>query len=157
MARPKGGTTLSSIQSTIAGEGNSLEAIQNAQVEHEYSEIAKVNAAEAKTEFVIFKLVNTKKKGRVYIDCINDTINPNTGKVERMRLLSGVDSIWLKDQKDATEDYAKNNRRSLIFEGKLLRIPTYDTTAIEFARMSSLHLYRDLGNRSEERRVGKEC
>ena len=137
MARPKGGTTLSSIQSTLAGEGNSAEALHNAQTEHEYSEIAKVNATEAKTEFVIFKLVNTKKKGRVYIDCINDTINPNTGKVERMRLLSGVDSIWLKDQKDVTEDYAKNNRRSLIFEGKLLRIPAYDTTAIEFARMSS--------------------
>ena len=137
MARPKSGTTLSSIQATLAGEGNSLEALQNAQTEHEYSEIAKVNATEAKTEFVIFKLVNTKKKGRVYIDSINDTIHPETKKVERMRLLAGVDSIWLKDQKDVTEEYARNNRRSLIFEGKLLRIPTYDTAAIEFARLSS--------------------
>lgn len=137
MARPKSGTTLSTIQSTIAGEGNSLDAIQNSQTEHEYSEIAKVNAAEPTTEFVVFKLVNTKKKGRVYIDSINDAYNEESKKVERMRLLAGVESIWLKDQKDVTEDYAKQNRRTLMFEGKILRIPTWDTTAIEFARKCS--------------------
>ena len=137
MARPKGGTSLSTIQATFAGEGNSPEALQNAQTEHEYSEIAKVNSTEAASEYVVFKLVNTKKKGRVYIDSINDTINPETGKVERMRLLSGIDKIWLKDQKEVTEEYAKLNRRSLIFESKILRLPAYDTAAIEFARMSS--------------------
>lgn len=137
MPRPKGGTTLSTIQTTIAGEGNSLESIQNAQTEHEYSEIAKADAQEAETEFIVFKLVNTKKKGRVYIDSINDSIHPETGKVERMRLLAGVDAIWLKDQKDVTEDYAKNNRRSLTFEGKILRIPSWDKSAIEFARTCS--------------------
>lgn len=137
MARPKSGTTLSSIQATLAGEGNSLEDIQNHQTEHEYSEIAKIESVEAPNEFVVFKLVNTKKKGRVYIDSINDNINPETGKVERLRLLSGVDKIWLKDQKDVTEDYAKNNRRSLIFESKILRIPSWDTAAIDFARNCS--------------------
>jgi hypothetical protein len=137
MAKIKSGTTLSSIQQTLAGEGNSLEDIQNHQTEHEYSEIAKTESVEAPNEFVVFKLVNTKKKGRVYIDSINDNINPETGKVERLRLLSGVDKIWLKDQKDVTEDYAKNNRRSLIFESKILKIPYWDTAAIDFARNCS--------------------
>ena len=137
MSRQKSGTTLSSIQATFAGEGSSMEEIQQAQVEHEYSEIAKSDAAESSMEFVIFKLVNTKKKGRVYIDSINDSINPETNKVERMRLLAGVDKIWLKEQKDVTEDYAKGNRRSLIFEGKILRIPSWDITAIEYARNCS--------------------
>ena len=135
MARPKGGTSLSTIQNTILGDSH--EELHKVQTEHEYSEIAKADATETPTEFVVFKLVDTKKKGRVYLDSINDTIHPETKKVERMRLLAGVDSVWLKDQKDVTEEYAKLNRRSLIFEGKILRIPSWDTAAIEFARRAS--------------------
>lgn len=135
MARPKGGTSLSTIQNTMLGDaGVDLQAVQT---ESHYSEVAKANAAETPTEFVVFKLVDTKKKGRVYLDAINDTMHPQSGKVERMRLLAGVDSVWLKDQKDVTEDYAKMNRRQLIFEGKILRVPSWDTTAIEFLRLSS--------------------
>lgn len=135
MARPKGGTSLSTIQNTILGDSH--EELHKVQTEHEYSEIAKADATETPTEFVVFKLVDTKKKGRVYLDSINDTIHPETKKVERMRLLAGVDSVWLKDQKDVTEEYAKLNRRSLTFEGKILRIPSWDTAAIEFARRAS--------------------
>jgi len=135
MARKPSGATLSHIHETMRSPNP--EENYKEQQEIGYSQIALSNSAQTKDEWVVFKLVNTKKKGRVYIDHINDTIHPETGKVERMRLLSGVDSIWLKDQKNVTEDYAKNNRRSLIFEGKICRIPKYDEAAINFARLSS--------------------
>jgi len=137
MSKPKSSTTLSSIQSTMLGQSPTLEQINQAQAENDYSEIAKSNSVEAPNEFVIFKLVNTKKKGNIYVDGINDTINPLTDKVERMRLLSGVDTLWVKDQKDITKEYVDSNRRSLMFEGKILRIPAWDTIAIEYARTCS--------------------
>ncbi len=89
------------------------------------------------TKFIIFKLVDTKKKGGTYIPNIDDVINPVTKKVERIRLLAGVDSIWQKDQKDITPDYIRQNSRSLEFHRgmKCLRIPDWDTTALEFARI----------------------
>lgn len=89
-----------------------------------------------KERFVIFKLVNTNKRGGVYIDGIDDVWNEETKQVERIRLLAGVPSIWLKDQKHVTEDYASKNRRSLHFPrgAKVLRISENDTTALEFAR-----------------------
>lgn len=141
MARQKSGaTTLAHVQSSM-GNDFDIESHLQAQKEEHHSQVALGQSAKlsenTESEWVVFKLVNTKKQGRVYIDCINDAVNPETGKVERMRLLSGVDSIWLKDQKNVTEDYAKNNRRSLVFEGKILRLPKWDTSAIEFARLSS--------------------
>lgn len=87
------------------------------------------------TNYVIFKLVNTSRKGAVNVDGIDDVINPETSKLERIRLVTGCDSIWLKDQKNLTDDYVRQNRRSLKFEGKFCRIPEWDTTAIEFARI----------------------
>jgi hypothetical protein len=58
--------------------------------------------------------------------------------MERVRLLTGVDTIWLKEQKDITPEYARNNQRSLSFVRgtKILRIPDYDHTALEFARLT---------------------
>lgn len=99
-----------------------------------------ITASSSTGDFVIFKLVNLKRKGRVYIDGVSDAVNPKTNKVERMRLLSGVDSIWLKDQKDVTKEYADQNRRGLIFESKVCRIPSWDTTALEFARRCRHHI-----------------
>lgn len=101
-----------------------------------HSFLAKEDSVELKQEYRIFKLINNDKRGRVYIDGIDDVINPKTGKVERVRLLSGVNSIWLKDQADVTDDYIRQNRRSLIFEDKVLRIPSWDSTAIEFVEVS---------------------
>ncbi len=88
-------------------------------------------------EYVIFKLVDTKKRGRVHVDNINDTINPETGKVERMRVLLGVESIWLKDQKDITEDYAKQNRPIMIFEDRYMRVPGYNKSVIKFLQLNN--------------------
>ena len=89
-------------------------------------------------KYHIFKLVSNTRKGGVHVPGIDDVINPNTGKMERIRLLTGVDTIWLKEQKDITPDYAKMNQRNLSFVRgtKILRIPDYDHTALEFARLT---------------------
>jgi hypothetical protein len=89
-------------------------------------------------KYHIFKLVNNTRKGGVHVPGIDDVINPQTGKMERIRLLSGVDTIWLKEQKDVTPEYARSNLRSLSFlrGTKILRLPEYDTTALEFARVT---------------------
>lgn len=92
-------------------------------------------AVKTDTKYVLFKLVNTSRKGRLNVDGIDDVINPKTGKMERIRLLAGVDTIWQREQKEITEDYVRQNRRSLQFEGKFCRIPEWDHTALEFARV----------------------
>lgn len=138
MAKSKSGATSLAHLHQSSQPISAEQAYKNEQ-EEGYSQVALGEASKKaqESEWVIFKLVNTKRKGRVYIDCINDTWNPATGKVERMRLLAGTDKIWVKDQKDLTEDYIRNNRRSLVFEGKICRIPKFDETAIEFLRLSS--------------------
>jgi len=95
------------------------------------------NPPTTETKYHIFKLVDTNKKGGVYIPNIDDVVNPKTGKEERIRLLSGVNSIWIKDQKDVDQDYVRQNAKSLSFPrgAKCLRIPDWDTTSLEFARI----------------------
>jgi hypothetical protein len=106
-------------------------------VYHEASQLAKSSAPQlVSSQYLILKLVDSKRKGRVHIDGIDDIFNPETKKTERIWLLNGVESIY---QKDLTEilkdkDFVKNNRRSLLFEGGICRIPNWDTNAIEFAR-----------------------
>lgn len=89
-------------------------------------------------KYHIFKLVSNTRKGGVHVPGIDDVLNPATGKMERIRLLTGVDTIWLKEQKEITTEYAKNNQRSLSFlrGTKILRIADYDHTALEFARLT---------------------
>ena len=94
------------------------------------------NAIKNDNKYIIFKLVNNKKKGRVWIDGIDDVVNPDTKKIERMRLVTGHPSEWIKDQKDLTDEFVRKNRRSLCFEDRVLRLPSWDETAIRFARQS---------------------
>jgi len=88
-------------------------------------------------QFVIFKLVGNKRKGRVYVDGIDDAVmNPNTGKRERIWLLNSADSIWQSDLIELIKDkdFMRRNRRSLLFESGVCRIPVWDDRALEFAR-----------------------
>lgn len=103
----------------------------------DYPDLPNTGVQAEQERFYVFKLVDTKKKGGSYIDGIDDVVNPKTGKVERVRLLSGVDSIWQKDQKDLTDDYVRQNRRSLVFPRgqKILQISEKDHTLLEFARV----------------------
>lgn len=137
MGRPKGtqAAGIADVQYSQTGVDDMRSQPQiTAELMHSF--IAKDDAVEPKSEYRIFKLINTSKRGRVHIDGIDDVINPKTQKVERVRLLSGVDTIWLKEQKDVTEDFIRQNRRSLIFEDKVLRVPSWDSTAIQFIEVS---------------------
>lgn len=99
------------------------------------SSIAIADSETIPSEYKIYKLVDTKRNAPVNIDGIDDVINPKTGRPERIWLLSGADSIWQTDLVELLKDknYVSQNRRSLRFEGKILRIPTWDKLAIEFA------------------------
>jgi hypothetical protein len=89
-------------------------------------------------EHVIFKLVDNTKQGGVHIHGIDDVVNPRTKAVERIRCLSGIESIWLKDQKDLTPQYIKDNQRTFSFPrgAKILRVPKSDKAGLEFLSLT---------------------
>lgn len=91
---------------------------------------------------VIFKLVKTNRRGGVHIHGEDDVINPKTGKLERVRLLTGVDTIWAKEQKDLPKEYVERNLRSLHFPRgqKIMTLPKWDSTAIEYARITRCNI-----------------
>ncbi len=93
-------------------------------------------------KFVIFKLADNTKEGGVYLPNEDDVINPETKSVERMRLLLGVTSPWVKDQKDLSPEYIKANRRTLAFPrgAKILRIPEGDKAALEFLKYTNFNI-----------------
>lgn len=110
--------------------------------EHQQKEQLAANLAVArspkdKAEYVIFKLVDTKKRGRVHIHNVDDVLDLETGNIRRMRVLIGVQSLWLDEQKTVTEDYAKQNRPYMTFEDRYMRVPAYNKTVIEFLRKCS--------------------
>jgi len=119
------------------GKSNVVDELQMR--EEQMSLLAIESAEEEKkdTTYVVFKLVDTKKKGRVYLDNEADVFNAATNKPERMRLLVGVDSLWLKEQKDVTPEYARSNRPKLVFENRFLSIPSYDLNTLEFLRKNN--------------------
>lgn len=88
---------------------------------------------------VVFKLKH-KKKGRHYIDGINNNVvNPTTKKRERIYLIRGADSIWQSDLVELLKDkdYISKNRVSLCFEDSILRIPINEERMLEFARANN--------------------
>lgn len=87
--------------------------------------------------YYIFKLVDSNKKGGVRLSSTDDVTNPVTGRTERIRLLKGVHSIWVKDQKDLPKDYEQSNWVELRFfrNQKMMRVPADQTTTLEFIRM----------------------
>ncbi len=104
-------------------------------------------------EFVIFRLVGNKRKGRVYVDGIDDAVlNPKTQKRERIWLLNSADSIWQSDLVELIKDkdFLRRNRRSLLFESGVCRIPVWDDRALEFARACR----HNIG--SKDRRTGSK-
>ena len=126
---------LSDVQYSLRGEQKNTEALSLGEQEL-VTEIRQ--QSDGGIKYHIFKLINRTRRGGVHVPGIDDVINPSTGKMERVRLLSGVDTIWVKEQKDITPEYVRNNLRSLSFVRgtKILRIPEWDTTALEFARIT---------------------
>jgi hypothetical protein len=126
---------LSDVQFSLRGEQQNTEALSLGEQEL-VTELRQ--QSDGGIKYHIFKLINRTRRGGVHVPGIDDVINPATGKMERVRLLSGVDTIWVKEQKDITPEYVRNNLRSLQFVRgtKILRIPEWDTTALEFARIT---------------------
>jgi len=90
-------------------------------------------------EWYIFKLANSNKQGGVRLSNIDDVLNPKTKRVERIRILSGVDSVWLKDQKDLPREYERTNWMELRFYrgNKVLRVSKNNPTLLEYMRLSN--------------------
>ena len=131
---------LSDVQFALQGENPAVPQHRQKHEEAQRPLLEELQTAQINqgVKYHVFKLVSNTRKGGVHVPGIDDVINPETGKMERVRLLSGVDTIWLKQQKDITPEYAKNNLRSLSFVRgtKILRIPEWDHTALEFARLT---------------------
>lgn len=134
MARQKS----ASLQDTqSAFEQTTLPVVDN---QHEESAAATASTPQVQTTFRVFKLSDTTKNGDYHMEGIDDVWNPEKNRMERIRLLRGFGSINLEEQKQLTEDYIKANRRSLIFQRRVLRVPTYDTAAIEFLERCNANL-----------------
>lgn len=125
-------TTLRNTQSALADRTPEGPAIASEQLASTMAVAQAAAQAGVAQTHKVFKLVNTKRNGRVHISGIDDVPDPVTKKLTRIRLLQGFDSIWVKDQKDLPEDFVKMNQRSLTFESKILRVPLWDTQALEF-------------------------
>lgn len=128
---------LSDVQFSLQGEAKQKNQEAAQAQSNIVSEIRAANN-DTGTKYYVFKLVSNTRKGGVHVPGIDDVINPKTGKMERIRLLTGVDTIWLKEQEDVTPEYARMNQRNLSFVRgtKILRIPEWDQTALEFARLT---------------------
>ncbi len=90
--------------------------------------------------YKVYKLTDTTKKGRYHMECVDDVWNPETKKMERIRLLNGISSLSLEDQKHLDKAYVEKNRRTLIFDARILRVPDHDTAAIEFLERSNANV-----------------
>jgi hypothetical protein len=115
---------------------------------------AALNAAPASatgTTFKIFKLSDTKKNGRYHMEGIDDVWNEKKNRMERIRLLRGYPSIWVEDQKGLEKSFVEQNRRSLIFDRRVLRVADYDVEALEFLNLCNANL--DNPNRKGTRKV----
>lgn len=122
------------------------------QTEHEHVYINDA-VPEIQNDYVIFKLVKNDRRGRLRIDGMDDVINPKTGKPERIRLLSGIDTIWFSEQQkmNLTPEFINQSRRSLVFDSRVCRIPTWDKTALEFAETCRHYI------ENPNRKTGSKC
>jgi len=125
-------TTLRNTQSALADGNPGGPAIESEQLASSMAVLASQQAGITAKTHRVFKLVNTKRNGRVHISGIDDVPDPVTKKLTRIVLLNGFESIWQKDQKDLSPEFVKMNQRSLTFENKILSIPLWDTQALEF-------------------------
>lgn len=93
-------------------------------------------------EWYIFKLVESNRSGGVYIPNVDDVRNPKTKRIERIRLLSGIDTIWQSEQKELTPEYIRKNSRNIEFPRgvKIRRVRKDDATLLEFLRVCNSNI-----------------
>lgn len=93
-------------------------------------------------DYKVYKLVNSNRKGGVYIPHIDYVIDPRTitkdkpdgDGPEMIRLLKGVTTIWAKEQDKLDKEWVKRNGRSIDFSKgtRFLSVPVWDKAMIEF-------------------------
>lgn len=100
----------------------------------------------APAPFHVFKLAHSNKGGGVRIQGIDHVIDlrsvtkekPNGDGPEMIRLLSGVTTIWAKEQKNLSDDFIRRHLRFLEWPRgtKFMSLPSWDLAGLEFARLT---------------------
>ena len=124
---------------------------ESRQAEEASQALHEAPASATGTTFKIFKLSDTKKNGRYHMEGIDDVWNEKKQRMERIRLLRGYPSIWVEDQKGLEKSFVEQNRRSLIFDRRVLRVADYDVEALEFLNLCNANL--DNPNRKGTRKI----
>lgn len=120
---------LKDVNYSQSGGEDSIQQVRNI----EEAQIAMHEApSDTGLSYKVFKLTDTSKKGKYHMEGIDDIWDPEKKKMVRVRLLRGFPSIYMEDQKNLEPQFISSNRRSLVFDARILRVPDYDTTAIEF-------------------------
>jgi hypothetical protein len=141
---------LKAIGLSDANFANQGEEVRRTRQEEE-SSTAMSEAPQSSNIFKIFKLTDTKKNGKYHMEGIDDVFHPERKRIERVRLLTGYPSIWVEDQKGLEKTFVEKNRRSLIFDRRVLRIPDYDTAALEFLSVCNANV--DNPNKKGTRKI----
>jgi hypothetical protein len=120
---------LKDVNYSQSGGEDSIQQVRNI----EEAQIAMHEApSDTGLSYKVFKLTDTGKKGKYHMEGIDDVWDPDKKKMVRIRLLRGFPSIYMEDQKNLEPQFISSNRRSLVFDARILRVPDYDTSAIEF-------------------------
>lgn len=106
----------------------------------EESQAAQSSAVRNGVTYKVYKLTDTKKKGKYHMEGVDDVWNPTNNRMERIRLLNGFPSLSIDDQKHLEKAFLEKNRRSLIFDARILRVPDWDQAAIEFLEKSNANI-----------------
>jgi hypothetical protein len=141
---------LKAVGTSDANYANQGEVIRKIRQEEE-SMTAMSEAPSTSTTFKIYKLTDTKKNGKYHMEGIDDVMHPERKRIERVRLLTGYPSIWVEDQKGLEKSFVEQNRRSLIFDRRVLRVADYDVEALEFLSLCNANL--DNANRKGTRKI----
>jgi hypothetical protein len=100
-------------------------------------------------QYLVFRLVDTSRKGDLYLNGVDEAKNPKTGRMERIYLIPGAASIWQSDLIDSIKDEKDilNKVKSLEFKGGVLRVLADDTLTLEWIR-ACRHLIDNPSRRS---------
>ena len=108
--------------------------------QYEESQAAQSSAVRNGVTYKVYKLTDTTKKGKYHMEGVDDVWNPANNRMERIRLLNGFPSLSIDDQKHLDKPFIEKNRRSLIFDARILRVPDWDQAAIEFLEKSNANI-----------------
>ena len=108
--------------------------------QYEESQAAQSGAVRNGVTYKVYKLTDTTKKGKYHMEGVDDVWNPTNNRMERIRLLNGFPSLSIDDQKHLEKAFLEKNRRSLVFDARILRVPDWDMAAIEFLEKSNANI-----------------